>query len=139
MDDKLSNATTDLNNLANCATSQAFHVPSPVDTYYRTLMDALTVHHRGEKDAELSPDVNTMIQEIYAAVVTETANKSDAIAILKQAIEDRQCPADDCKECQYYVPGGVDKCDTARALAEYLIYYNIVKVNKPDSIDKSEK
>lgn len=138
MDDKLSNATTDLNHLDNCATSQSFHVPNPMDTYLRTLLTVpmpAACHCEGEPTS----NVNTMIREIYAAVVTETANKSDAINILKQAIEDRQCPTDDCKECQYYVPGGVEKCDTARALAEYLIYYNIVKVNKPDSIDKSEK
>ncbi len=135
MDDKLNNATSDLSNIITRATLGS-HIPNPMDAYARTLLDPLAACHC---EGEPSPGIVTMIKEIYAAVVTETANKTDAINILQRAIEDRQCPIYDCKDCKYYVPGGVDKCDTARALAEYLIYYNIVKVNKPDSIDKSEK
>lgn len=85
MDDKLNNATSDLNNLANCSTASGFHVPNPMDTYLKTLLATSSPFGACHCEGEPSPDVNTMIREIYAATVTETANKTDAINILQRA------------------------------------------------------
>ena len=63
----------------------------------------------------------------------------ESIAYITQALEARECPVDECKTCRYYQPGNVEKCDTNRMLAEYLVKGEFVRGIRPKPIDKPEE
>ena len=69
------------------------------------------------------------IRDIHYEICT-TLPKLQARERLIKVLEDRKCPADDCRKCKYYIAGSVDGCDKSSAIADYLLDYNIVRVNK---------
>lgn len=66
-------------------------------------------------------------------------NVLESIEYIVKALEARECPVDDCKKCKYYQPGNVEKCDTNRMLAEYLVNGEFVRGIRPKPIDKPEE
>lgn len=66
-------------------------------------------------------------------------NVFESIEYIIKALEARVCPVDDCKKCKYYQPGNVEKCDTNRMIAEYLVNGEFVRGIRPKPIDKSEE
>lgn len=63
----------------------------------------------------------------------------ESIKYIIKALDARECPVDDCKKCKYYQPGNVEKCDTNRMIAEYLVNGEFVRGIRPKPIDKSEE
>ena len=71
--------------------------------------------------------------------ITGYMNVLESVSYITKALEARECPVDDCKKCKYYQPGNVEKCDTNRMIAEYLVNGEFVRGIRPKPIDKSEE
>lgn len=82
--------------------------------------------------------IEKLVEEIYKNTITSMSHL-ESIEFLTQVLENRKCPTDDCKKCRYYMPGNVDKCDTNRMLAEYLVNGEFVKAIRPKPIDKPKE
>lgn len=52
-------------------------------------------------------------------------------AVLKDALDNMQCPEEGCEKCIYRIVGGIEKCDTSKRIADYLIDNDIVSVKIP--------
>lgn len=52
-------------------------------------------------------------------------------AVLKDALDNMQCPEEGCEKCVYRIVGGIEKCDTFKRIADYLIDNDIVSVKIP--------
>jgi hypothetical protein len=76
-------------------------------------------------------EILSRIRDIHYEVCT-TLPKRLALERLIKALESDVCPTDDCRKCKYYVAGSVDGCDKSRAMAEYLLDHNIVRVVKTE-------
>lgn len=91
------------------------------------------------------PFVGPSLMDIYKLcfeIRNNTAGYMDiceSIEYIIKALEARECPVDDCKKCKYYQPGNVEKCDTNRMLAEYLVNGEFVRGIRPKPIDKPEE
>lgn len=89
--------------------------------------------------------VGPSLLDIYSVCVdirNNTAgymNVLESIEYITKALEARECPVDDCKKCKYYQPGNVEKCNTNRMLAEYLVNGEFVRGIRPKPIDKPEE
>lgn len=82
--------------------------------------------------------IEKLVEEIYKNIITNMSHL-ESIEFLTQVLESRKCPTDDCKKCRYYMPGNVDKCDTNRMLAEFLVNGEFVKAIRPKPISKPEE
>lgn len=73
-----------------------------------------------------------LISEIHLAACCNLCNtEAEAVVRLQIALEEMPDCEHDCKSCKYYVPGGIEKCDTLKRVAEYLVHNGIVRVFRP--------
>lgn len=79
----------------------------------------------------LEHEILNRIRDIHYEVCT-TLPRLQAEERLIKALESNICPTDDCRKCKYYIAGTVDGCDKSRAMAEYLLDHNIVRVTKTE-------
>lgn len=52
-------------------------------------------------------------------------------AVLENALDRMQCPEVGCEKCIYHTVGGIEKCNTAKRITDYLIDNDIVSVKMP--------
>lgn len=79
------------------------------------------------------------IYKDLATAVMNVLEPEAAVARLTNVLENIKYPTDDCRACPYHIPGSVEHCDKNRFLAEYLVYKDFVKVNRPKQEAQEEK
>lgn len=79
------------------------------------------------------------IYKDLAVAVMNVLEPEAAVARLTNVLENIKCPTDDCRACPYHIPGNVEHCDKNRFLAEYLVYKDFIKVNRPKQEKQEEK
>lgn len=88
--------------------SRLAHVEEPA-AYSASYVDKILSH------------IDSMVSDIHKTV-TNPLPPLEAVEYLTQALEERKCPTDNCKECRYYRPGNVEPCNVYHAIADFLVF-----------------